>query len=151
MTFYQAIAKCSRKYAKFKGRAPRSEYWWFSLFHFLFIWPLLLNSFNASRFEYFLSFIYFVLVLAFFLPAWAVTVRRLHDIGKSGWAWLINLLPIIGFVILLKWLTKEGDQGPNRFGDPDNGPFTPSDIRTFVDMEEELSKESESLESAEAR
>lgn len=141
LTFYQAIAKCSRKYAKFKGRAPRSEYWWFALFLFMFQWPLLLTSFNASKFEYFLSFVYFVLVLAFTLPSWAVLARRLHDVGKSGWSWLICLIPIIGIILLIKWLTKEGDPNPNKYGDPDNGPYTPKDIRTSIDMEEELSKE----------
>ena len=50
-------------------------------------------------------------------------MRRLHDTGNSAWSILIVLIPIIGFLILLRRLTKVGDPGSNKYGEPDNLPF----------------------------
>ncbi len=52
------------------------------------------------------------------LPAWAVTIRRLHDIGKSGWVGLVALVPFVGAIVLVVWLAREGDLGPNAYGAP---------------------------------
>ena len=141
MTFYQAVAKCLRKYATFKGRASRSEYWWFAAFLFLFQWPLALTTYDADRFIRFLSIIYFVLVLVFIIPNMAVFTRRLHDTGKSGWSWLLLLIPVVGWIIVFVWLTREGDLGPNSYGDPDNGAVTPQGIRTRINMQEEIQQQ----------
>lgn len=56
--------------------------------------------------------------LVFFLPQLAVFVRRMHDIGKSGWNWLIGFIPIVGFIVLLVFLCREGDSKPNEYGNP---------------------------------
>ena len=55
--------------------------------------------------------------LAVTIPTIAVTARRLHDLDKSGWWWLLNLVPVIGGIVLLVWIVKSGTEGPNRFGE----------------------------------
>lgn len=58
-----------------------------------------------------------------FLPSLAVTVRRLHDTGRSGWWILIMLVPLIGFILMIVWLVRRGDSGANQHGpDPLSGP-----------------------------
>jgi uncharacterized membrane protein YhaH (DUF805 family) len=123
MTFFEAVAKCYRKYFKFRGRAPRSEYWWFFLLGLLFAWPLLLSEFEEGLWFSILSFIYFMLTLSVFIPGAAVWTRRMHDIGRSGWSWMFLFLPVIGVIMVFRWLTKKGDIDENRFGLPDNLPF----------------------------
>jgi uncharacterized membrane protein YhaH (DUF805 family) len=54
--------------------------------------------------------------LAIFLPSLAVWVRRLHDVGRSGWWWLLILIPLIGWIVLFVWSVQRGDVGPNEFG-----------------------------------
>lgn len=77
MGFKEAISVCFEKYADFKGRARRSEYWWFALFTFII--GLVVS---------FIPFVNIIVCLGIILPSWAVTVRRLHDTGRSGW-WVI--------------------------------------------------------------
>ena len=82
--FWGAVRTCFRKFIDFDGRARRSEYWWFVLF-------LVLVGLACSLLDVFLeaavgfSFISAVAILVFFFPAMAVTFRRLHDTGHSGW------------------------------------------------------------------
>ena len=101
MSFVDAIKSGLRNYAAFKGRAGRSEYWWFFLFN------LLVQS-AASGFS---SALGNLVSLALFLPSIAVGVRRLHDIDKRGW-WLI--FPIVNIFLL----ARSGGTGENRFGPP---------------------------------
>lgn len=63
-----------------------------------------------------LSILGFIASLVLFIPSLAVEVRRLHDIGKSGWYVLIRLVPLVGIVLLLIWLFSEGDPDNNQFG-----------------------------------
>ena len=123
MTFFEATGKCYRKYFVFKGRAPKSEFWWFQLLFFLFAWPLFLAELNSGTWAGFLSLVYFLLTMSAVFPYLSVLVRRLHDTGNSAWSILIVLIPIIGFLILLRRLTKVGDPGSNKYGEPDNLPF----------------------------
>ena len=92
MTPMQAIQSVFGNYANFNGRARRSEYWWFGLFVDVLIFAF---AFAAVVF----SEVFFVLIalfaLAVFLPALAVTARRLHDTNRSGWWILINLIPML--------------------------------------------------------
>lgn len=120
MTFFDAVAKCYRKYVQFSGRAPKSEYWWFVLLTFLFAWPLLLAEIGSGTWYSFLTFVYFMLTLSTALPLAAVWTRRLHDVGKSAWHGFYFFIPIVGFFMVLRWLTKEGDAGKNKYGEPDN-------------------------------
>ncbi|QCD52101.1 DUF805 domain-containing protein [Campylobacter sp. RM16192] len=112
MTFSQSIKNCFSNYATFNGRASRSEYWWFALFNVLiYIFASIIDTTINSAIFYTIS------ALALFLPTIAVSVRRLHDINKSGWFYLLFLIPVIGAIILLIWFTKRGTIGPNQFGD----------------------------------
>jgi uncharacterized membrane protein YhaH (DUF805 family) len=104
MTFGESIKTCLSKYADFTGRASRSEYWWW----FLFV--VLVSAATGIISEK----LYAVFSLAALLPGIAVSVRRLHDIDKSGWFLLLNFIPVIGWVILLYWAVQEGRE-PNRF------------------------------------
>lgn len=118
MKFFDAVAKCYRNYAVFKGRASRSEFWYGFLTFLLFAWPLLLAETQDGTWFTILSFIYFILTISIILPLFAVWTRRMHDVGKSGWAWLFIFLPIGGLIVLLIWLTKEGKQEVNKYGEP---------------------------------
>ncbi|MFN3275602.1 MAG: DUF805 domain-containing protein [Paracoccus sp. (in: a-proteobacteria)] len=119
MNMFEAVSSCFSKYVTFSGRARRSEFWYFTLFNFivaviLFIVAVILGfaqGFSAQEFG--ISDIY---SLATFLPALAVTVRRLHDIGRSGWWVLIMLIPLIGWIILIVWHCTDGERSTNRFG-----------------------------------
>ena len=123
MTFFEAVAKCYRKYFVFKGRAPRGEFWWFVLIAILFAWPLRLSEIEEGTWFTILSIIYFMLTISVVFPLAAVWSRRMHDLGKSGWTWLFVLIPIVGFVLILRWASKEGEVAENKYGEPDNYPF----------------------------
>lgn len=110
-----------KKYAVFSGRARRKEYWMFILFYLIFgIIVSIVDGFLASVIGFpLLSSLY---SLAMILPALAVLVRRLHDIGKSGWWVFISLIPVVGSIWLLVLVCLEGSRGPNEYGeDPKTG------------------------------
>lgn len=113
-------------YANFKGRARRAEYWYFVLANFLLIIPFyvlaIIGTLNNNTLLLTAGVIvYALIILATFVPGLAVIVRRLHDINKSGWYYFIALIPIIGGIILLVWLFKDGDRFDNNYGrDPKN-------------------------------
>ncbi|CTQ49784.1 DUF805 domain-containing protein [Jannaschia donghaensis] len=91
MTFGDAVTTClTRKYATFRGRASRSEYWWFTLFgttvSAVFVIVIMVN-FNAGTLPPVILVAYAFFCLLFVLPFLSVHVRRLHDIGRSRW-WL---------------------------------------------------------------
>jgi len=123
MTFFEAVAKCYRKYFTFKGRASRSEYWWCFVAAFLFAWPLLLAETKEGTWFTILSFIYFMLTLSVVMPLLSAWTRRMHDVGKSGWSWLFILIPVVGVILVLRWTTKEGSPETNKYGEPDNHPY----------------------------
>ena len=108
MSFGDAIKYCFSNYANFKGRAARSEYWFFYLFTVLvYIVANLLSP-----------ILYFLALLALFVPLIASLTRRLHDTGRAGsLAWLV-LIPIVGAILILIWTCAEGEKSPNRFGPP---------------------------------
>lgn len=104
--------KVLKQYADFNGRARRKEYWMFVLFNVIFeivawILDLILGTYLV---------IITIYGLAILIPAIAVTVRRLHDTGKSGWWILIDFVPVIGFIWLIILLVQEGTHGPNEYG-----------------------------------
>ena len=100
-------------YAVFNGRARRKEYWMFRLFHTI-IYLLLIYFLIASGFEQYIIFIiYFIITL---IPSFALTVRRLHDIGNSGWMVFINLIPLIGGIILFIFALQDSQPGENKYG-----------------------------------
>lgn len=115
-----------KRYADFKGRSNRPEYWYFVLFNIIFaIVAIVIDmslGFGLAGTPY--GILYFVYVLATFLPGLAVTVRRLHDLDKSGWWFLIALIPLIGGIWLLVLMASEGTRGPNKYGPDPNGAVT---------------------------
>lgn len=111
--------KCLRQYTDFTGRARRKEYWMYTLFNVIIVALLagidyLLGWFSIEYRIGVLSGIYYLAVL---LPGLAVCVRRLHDIGKSGWNYLLGLIPIVGPIILLVYYCTEGDRFENAWGE----------------------------------
>ncbi len=105
--------KVLKKYAEFNGRAQRAEYWYFALFNVLISIALTLPETLINNTQ-FLANIYSLAVL---VPGIAVTVRRLHDINKSGWYLLVALIPCVGAIILLIWTIQDSDPGPNEYGE----------------------------------
>ena len=111
INLFNAIKICFQKIFIFTNRASRSEYWWFILFYTIFVTiPTFVPNENVVVFGYIMS-------LLLFIPGIAVTVRRLHDINKSGWFILISLIPILGSIIVLVMTIEKGTLGKNRFGE----------------------------------
>ncbi len=130
-------------YANFMGRARRSEFWYYVLANIIIsiiigiIEKMLgLGTYESNQFGFqaqggILSNIY---TLAVFLPGLAVSIRRLHDTGKSGWTILLGLIPLVGFIILLVYFATEGDSGSNEYGvDPKNPELSTEDH--FLDLD----------------
>ncbi len=110
--------KVLKKYAVFNGRSRRKEYWLFFLFNILIsivlsILDRITGNFNAQIGMGLLGGIYFLAIL---IPGIAVTIRRLHDTGRSGWWWLIALIPLIGVIVLLIFMVQDSNPGQNRYG-----------------------------------
>lgn len=105
-----------RNYANFSGRARRKEYWYFVLVQMgLVIIAMILDTiiFNSE-----IGLFYIVVALGLFLPGLAVTIRRLHDTSRSGWWFLISILPLIGSIILLVFLASDTKLETNQWGPP---------------------------------
>lgn len=110
-------------YTNFSGRASRSEFWYYNLINIGITFVLMVpfyamifsNSADSSLF-YVLFGIYIIYALATFLPNLAVSVRRLHDAGYSGWFYLLALIPYIGGIILLVFMVLPSQQGWNKWG-----------------------------------
>jgi uncharacterized membrane protein YhaH (DUF805 family) len=167
--------KCFKQYADFSGRARRKEYWWFVVINFIIMMALMIGfcipifkmGFNSAaagvedfdEMEVMLTamkspflYIYLIYYLAIIVPSLAVMVRRLHDIGKSGyWAFLIVggsllatvaqylqatstlayiLLALVSFVICiigLVWMFTNSDYGPNKYGPNPKGEGNPTE------------------------
>ena len=107
-----------KKYVDFSGRARRLEYWTFTLWNLIFalVAIVLDNLFGNADPELGYGLIYSLFSLAILLPTWAVTVRRLHDVGKSGWWLLISLIPILGALCLLIFGLTNSQLGDNEYG-----------------------------------
>ena len=109
MNFMEAIKTCLAKYATFKGRAARPEFWYWALF----TWIL---SMAAYTIDSAISggdpmartmVVSNLVILATFVPTMAVSVRRLHDVGRSGW-WFLLTFTVIGALLLLYWYVRPG-------------------------------------------
>lgn len=116
-----------KKYSEFTGRSRRKEYWMFTLFSLII--SIVLSSIDRFVFGlegYGINSLYSLVVM---IPSLAVSVRRLHDVGKSGWFLLIALIPLIGAIWLLVLFCTEGNNGENQYGpDPKNPDSELNDI-----------------------
>ncbi len=115
MNWYIEVLK---KYTEFSGRSRRKEYWYFVLFNiivsFIFIAiDFAVGTFNAEAGYGVFNTIYSLAVL---LPSIGVAIRRLHDIGRSGWWLLIGLIPFIGFIVLIVFFVKDSQPRENQYG-----------------------------------
>lgn len=112
MNWYIEVLK---KYAVFSGRAGRSEYWYFVLFNIII-------SFAIAVFERLIGsggsmgLLGTVYALAVFLPGLAVSVRRLHDTGRSGWWLLVGIIPLVGLIVLIIFMVEDSHPGTNLYG-----------------------------------
>lgn len=121
MNWYLKVLK---QYADFTGRARRQEYWMFVLFHIIaFVLAILIDNALGLTFsaEIPYGWLYVLYGLATFIPTLAVAVRRLHDMGKSGWWYLIFLVPFIGGIWLIVLLCMDSEHGTNNWGDNPKG------------------------------
>ena len=112
--FKESVVRCLRKYATFRGRATRAEYWWFSLFNSLVcmaIYAAVQQLMGTETADDAMG----IVQLALFLPALAVAVRRLHDINFNGW-WMLLGLTIVGLIPLFIFFCLPGKAADNRFG-----------------------------------
>ena len=140
MTFGESINVCLRKkYASFSGRATRSEFWWFTLFiaivNFVinFVGTIATGASLAATFNpdslselgggllgsvgvIIFAIIGIIVWLYFLLPSLSVTVRRLHDTGRSGWWWWISLIPLVGPIILFVFMLLASEPNDNEYG-----------------------------------
>lgn len=108
----------TNKYAQFKGRADKAEFWQYVLVYFLIgiAFTLLMNIFGGIKILRGLFMILnIVVMLALLIPSLAVSVRRMHDIGKAGGWILINLIPLIGFIWFIVLAIKDSEPDTNRF------------------------------------
>lgn len=115
MNWYLKVLK---QYADFSGRARRKEYWMFVLFNMIFaiVAMILDNVLGIAMEEIGYGPLYGLYVLAMLIPGLAVAVRRLHDVGKSGWMILISLIPLIGAIWLLVLMVTDSNTGENQYG-----------------------------------
>ena len=107
-----------KKYAVFSGRSRRKEYWFFVLFVVIISIVLniidgLIGAYDRSMGAGLLSTIF---SLAILIPSIAVSVRRLHDIDRTGWWVLIALVPLVGWIVLLVFHVQDSTPGTNRYG-----------------------------------
>lgn len=113
MTIIDYYTGVLKKYAVFTGRARRAEYWYFVLANLIISIILgIISGITGDQFG-FLSLAY---GLAIMIPSLAVAIRRLHDIGKSGWWIFICLIPLIGWIWLIILYATEGVAGDNQYG-----------------------------------
>lgn len=119
--------KVLREYATFEGRARREEYWMFILFQIIFlIAAAILDVIIGTP-----GIFYFIYILATMLPSLAVAVRRLHDVGRSGWYYFIGAIPLVGPILLLVWFCTDSDYGPNKWGENPKGHGNKTEIEAI--------------------
>ncbi len=99
MDFITSVKTCLTKYFDFSGRARRSEYWWFCLLN------IVIGMIPLVQF----------LGILLIIPGLAVAVRRLHDVGKSGWWLLLALVPLVN-LILIWWYIQDSNPETNKWG-----------------------------------
>ena len=105
-----------KRYAEFSGRSRRSEYWYFLLFVILISIALgIVDGILAAAIG-FGGLLSILFGLGIIIPSLAVSVRRLHDTGRSGWWYLINFVPLIGVIIFIVFAIQDSTNGPNQYG-----------------------------------
>jgi len=112
----------TNKYADFNGRARRKEYWMWTLYYtIVLLFAMVLDNVLGLNFELFgqdlgYGWLYVTIRITHLIPGLGIVVRRLHDVGKSGWFYLIILIPLIGFIWILVLFCTEGVKEDNKWG-----------------------------------
>ena len=106
-------------YANFSGRARRSEYWYFLLCYYIItiLAVIIDNTFGLAMDMLGYGLITVLVALVHIIPSLSLVVRRLHDVEKSGWFYLISLIPLVGFIWLIVLYCTEGTKGENKYGE----------------------------------
>lgn len=112
MTYFTDALK---KYAVFRGRADRAQFWVFILISWI-LTALVTWLTGGRAADGSVSLLAWLVGAFFVLPTLAVTVRRLHDTDRSGWWWWIGIVPFIGQIWLFVLMVLPGTPGPNRYG-----------------------------------
>ena len=106
-----------KKYADFSGRARRKEYWFYMLFYVIILVVLsICDGIIGTTMQTGFGILTLIYVLAVLIPSIAVSVRRLHDTGRSGWWILIQFVPIVGIFIFLYFMVSDSNPGANAYG-----------------------------------
>ena len=123
MNYYLHVLQ---NFKNFSGRARRKEYWMYTLIYIpIFFLAMFADNTLGTTFQMDVmgqsvdigyGWIYVIVALLHFLPSLSVVVRRLHDVGKSGWFYLIILIPLIGIIWMLVLLVSNGNVGENKYG-----------------------------------
>ncbi len=121
MSFGQAVSSVFSNFATFSGRARRSEYWYWVLFTFIagavasIVDAVLhLHVYNANGVS--VGPVAAIVALIVLIPSIAVTIRRLHDTGRSGWWWLLSAICGCGAIILFFFCLSDSQPGANQYG-----------------------------------
>ena len=144
----EAIKLAFKNFGKCSGRSRRSEFWYFQLLVFLILLPLyymmimMQPSYSSSSYDYdynktsssfnLVCTLFGISALVLCIPQISVTVRRLHDTGKSGCFYFVTFIPFVGNFILLYLCSIDSEQGTNQYGPspkyivPDNAPLNPN-------------------------
>lgn len=112
---------CLSKFADFSGRARRREYWTFALVNGLIALILLILGLAFGEDSPASNIMVTIFYLIMLVPNLSVSVRRLHDIGKSGWWLFIGFIPLIGSLLLLVWSLMDSEPGENQYGENPKG------------------------------
>ena len=115
--------KALKQYVDFSGRARRKEYWMFFLYNLLFsVLAVILDKvIGTSSPESGYGIFYGIYSLALIVPSLALGVRRLHDVGKSGWMLLVGLIPLIGAIWILILMATDSQLASNKWGENPKG------------------------------
>lgn len=116
VSFIQAFQLFFKNYVNFKERSSRGAFWWWYLWSILIGIALLVPDMMIFGVDAEIQPFGSLFSLATLIPGIAISVRRLHDVGKSGW-WLLLTLTIIGILVLLFWMIQPADEGTNKYGD----------------------------------
>ena len=112
----------TNKYADFNGRARRKEYWMWTLYYtIVLLFAMVLDNVLGLNFELFgqdlgYGWLYVTVAITHLIPGLGIVIRRLHDVGKSGWFYLIILIPLIGFIWILILFCTDGIKEDNKWG-----------------------------------
>ena len=106
-----------RKYAQFDGRSRRMEYWMFTLINIVIGMAIgFVGGTLHIGTAWGINFLAAVYWIATIIPSVAVSIRRLHDTGRTGWWLLIGFVPFLGFILLVIFALFESDVGTNEYG-----------------------------------